>query len=342
MKKRETSQRVTIRTVAADAGVSVATASKVLRDAYGVSQSAKERVRASMSKLSYRPHAAARGMRGQTYTLGVLLPDLHNPFFDEIMKGVHSFLAVTPYQALLGFGQSEIDQEFALVHNMIDRQMDGLLMVAPRLTGKQIEDVAGQAPTVLIGLHEPKATNYDTVNNDDFESGRLAVHHLHEGGRRRIVFFSLALPPSIEESTIVVHRERGYRTAMNELKLARFSRVVFAGQDRGSIRDQALHLLRSKTRPEAIFCWTDFVAFEVMSVARELGLVVPGDVAIMGHDNTAFCDLSIASLTSIDQSGPLLGENSARLLIERIEGRTKSEFLTVVPKIVARGSTKIS
>ena len=78
-----------------------------------------------------------------------------------------------------------------------------------------------------------------------------------------------------------------------------------------------------------------------MSVARELGLHVPGDVAIMGHDNTAFCDLSIASMTSIDQSGPELGANAARLLIERIEGRTKSVFVTVAPKVVARGSTKM-
>ena len=94
---------------------------------------------------------------------------------------------------------------------------------------------------------------------------------------------------------------------------------------------QALRLFRQTTRPEAVFCWTDFVAFEVLSVARELGLHVPGDVAIMGHDNTAFCDLSIASMTSIDQSGPELGANAARLLIERIEGRTKSVFVTVAP-----------
>jgi LacI family transcriptional regulator len=104
---------------------------------------------------------------------------------------------------------------------------------------------------------------------------------------------------------------------------------------------QALRLFRQTTRPEAVFCWTDFVAFEVLSVARELGLHVPGDVAIMGHDNTAFCDLSIASMTSFDQSGPELGANAARLLIESIEGRTKSVFVTVAPKVVARGSTKM-
>ncbi|MER8370806.1 substrate-binding domain-containing protein [Mesorhizobium sp. M1378] len=93
--------------------------------------------------------------------------------------------------------------------------------------------------------------------------------------------------------------------------------------------------------PRSGLCWTDFVAFEVLSVARELGLHVPGDVAIMGHDNTAFCDLSIASMTSFDQSGPNFAQTPARLLIERIEGRTKSVFVTVAPKVVARGSTRM-
>jgi DNA-binding LacI/PurR family transcriptional regulator len=336
--KIEQQERVTIRTVAADAGVSVATASKVLRNAYGVSDAAKERVRASMARLGYRPHAAARGMRGQTYTLGVLLPDLRNPFFAEIMDGVNRYLASTPYQALLGLGQSAVRLEHNLVENMLDRQMDGLLLVAPRLPIQEIEDIARRIPTVLIGLHEAGATAYDTVNNDDFESGRLAVRHFAAAGRRRIAYFSLAVAGSPEDTT-VIHRENGYRAAMKELGLTRSIRIVHADQTREAIRAAAMHLLRPATRPEAIFCWTDFVAFEVISVARELGLDVPRDVGIIGHDNTAFCDLDIAALTSIDQSGPKLGADAARLLVERIGGRTTSQFITVAPRIVQRGSS---
>ena len=84
----------------------------------------------------------------------------------------------------------------------------------------------------------------------------------------------------------------------------------------------ARHLLQSRNRPEAIFCWTDFIALEVLSVARELGLSVPGDLAVVGYDNTSYCDLAQNSLTSVDQSGQVLGLQAARLLIERIEGRT--------------------
>jgi DNA-binding LacI/PurR family transcriptional regulator len=339
VKRRERSERVTIRTVAADAGVSVATASKVLRDAYGVSAAAKEKVRRSMAKLGYRPQAAARGMRGRTYALGVLLPDLRNPFFAEIMDGVSAFLAPTQYQALLGIGQSAASLEHALVDSMVDRQMDGLILVAPRLLAREIEEIARTIPIVLIGLHEPEATSYDTVNNDDVASGRLAVRHFYDAGYRKIAYFSLALPATAEDTTIV-HRERGYRAAMKELGLARSIRVVPAGQTRAAVRTAAERLLRPATRPEAIFCWTDFIAFEVMSVARGLGLAVPDDVAIIGHDNTAFCELEITSLTSIDQSGPDLGADAAKLLIERIEGRSDSRHLTVEPRIVQRRSSQ--
>lgn len=89
------SGRVTIKTVAEDAGVSTAAVSKVLRDAYGVSDALRAKVRASMDKLGYRPHTAARGMRGQTYTLGLLLPDMHNPFFGDIFAGINAALERT-------------------------------------------------------------------------------------------------------------------------------------------------------------------------------------------------------------------------------------------------------
>ena len=98
--------------------------SKVLRDAYGVSDALRDKVQASMQKLGYRPHAAARGMRGQTYTLGFLIPDLHNPFFADIMAGVNTALERTQYQTLLGVSDSARTMERALVDNMIDRRMD--------------------------------------------------------------------------------------------------------------------------------------------------------------------------------------------------------------------------
>ena len=334
---RKKNERVTIRDVAEDAGVSVAAVSKVLREAYGVSAALRAKVEASVKKLGYRPHAAARGMRGQTYTLGVLLPDLRNPFFADIMAGVNEALKRTQYQPLLGSGESAPTTERALIDAMIDRQMDGLILVAPRIDPAELEEIAGHVPMVAIGLHVPQAAGFDTVNNDDDVGGQLVVRHLHDAGYRNIA--CLSLDHSGPYGEVTTHREAGYRHVMSELGLAQQIRVLHASQTARDIQLTARHLLQSQQRPEAIFCWTDFVALEVLSVARELGLSVPGDLAVVGYDNTSYCDLAQNALTSIDQSGQVLGLQAARLLIERIKGRTAAEHLVVTPRLVARASS---
>ncbi len=337
MAPRKPSARVTIRTVAADAGVSVAAVSKVLRNAYGVSEALRAKVQASITRLGYRPHAAARGMRGQSYTLGVILPDLTNPFFADIMAGIDAALERTEYQPLLGVGQSSLAVELELVDAMLDRQMDGLILLGPRITIDRIAAIAERAPTVVMAHHPVGPTRFDTVNDDDQLGARLIVQHLAGMGYRSIVYFSQDL--QFNESQVTYHRELGYRAAMTEAGLGRYISVVMAEQAPREVRTMVRQLLQGRPRPEAIFCWTDFIAFEVLSVARELGLSVPDDVAIVGYDNTRYCDLAQNALTSIDQSGQLLGLQAARLLVERIKGREEAEHLVITPRLVVRAST---
>ena len=185
--------RITIRTVAEDAGVSVAAVSKVLRDAYGVSAALRARVQASIEKLGYRPHAAARGMRGQTYTLGFLIPDLRNPFFADIMAGVNAALERTQYQTLLGVSDLAEPNEKALIENMIDRQMDGIMVIGPRMPAGEIREFAARIPTVLLAYHPGKDDNFDTVNNDDRHGAELVVQHLVAAGYKQIAYLSQLL-----------------------------------------------------------------------------------------------------------------------------------------------------
>lgn len=333
-KNASRSGRVTIREVAEDAGVSVAAVSKVLRDAYGVSEQMRLRVRHSMTKLGYRPHTAARGMRGQTFTIGVILPDVRNPFFADIMAGVNSAVERTQYQVLLGIsstGGATVDD--ALVDSMIDRQMDGLIIIGAA-DQDQLVEIAQRKPVVTVGNHHADNKVYDTVNNDDHEGASLVVRHLAAGGYRRIAMFSL-----ISDSTIITQREHGYRQAMTELGLGAAINVLRARQTLREVQVAARRLLQSPNPPDAIFCWTDFVALEIISVATELGLSIPQDVGIAGYDNTMFCDFAQNSLSSIDQSGELLGLQATRLLIERIKGRAEPEHFVVPPRLVARRST---
>lgn len=338
MPARQKSQRVTIRNVALDAGVSVSAVSKVLRDAYGISDDLRARVRASMQKLGYRPHTAARGMRGQTYTLGVILPDLHNPFFADIVSGLNEALERTQYQTLFGIGLSNIPMEQSIIDAMMDRQMDGILIVGPRMTQDGIEAAAARIPMAVIA-HHAVATTYDTINDNDELGGTLAVQHLVERGYRNIAMLSLDMARTDDRTAVTVQRERGYHRAMESAGLKRFIKVVIAEQTSRDVQVAARHLLEGRSRPEALFCWTDFIALEVLSVARDLGLNVPGDLAVVGYDNTSYCDLAQNGLTSIDQSGQVLGLQAARLLVERINGRDTSEHFVVSPRLVARASS---
>lgn len=339
MASKDRSVRVTIRDVAGDAGVSVAAVSKVLRDAYGVSEQLRAKVRASMAKLGYRPHAAARGMRGQTYTLGFIIPDLHNPFFADIMAGVNAALERTQYQMLLGVSDSAEPHEKALIENMLDRQMDGIIVIGPRMSIEEVRGFAARIPTVLVGYHPQQDENFDTVNNDDTRGAELVVQHLVAQKYSHITYLSQKMHGANLPAMVTTRREAGYRAAMKAAGLAKNIRVVEAAQTSRDVQAVVRQMLESRNRPDAIFCWTDFIALEVLSVARDLGLEVPGDLAVVGYDNTWHCDLAQNALTSVDQSGQVLGLQGARLLIERIGGRDSAEHFIVTPRLVARASS---
>ncbi len=331
--------RATIRDVAAHAGVSVAAVSKVLRNAYGVSDSLRAKVQESMAKLGYRPHAAARGMRGQTFTIGVLLTDLRNPFFPDVMDGINDALDRTQYQALIGLGQATVPIEEALIDAIVDRQMDGIIMVGPRMTEDELATVGARLPTVTIGHHQPGAQAFDTVNNDDQRGAEMVVQHLAAQGYRNIMMLTLEVREQ-GEKVVSSQREGGYRAAMEDLGLSRYVNIIPASESAREVRAISRKILTSRNRPEAVFCWADYFALEFISVAIELGLRIPEDISVVGYDNTSYCDLAQNALTSIDQSGQLLGLQAARLLIERIKGRTIPEHYVVTPRLVARNSTK--
>lgn len=326
-------KRVTILDVADDAGVSFAAVSKVLRNAYGVSDSLRKRVNASIKKLGYSPNTAARGMRGRTFVIGTIFPDFRNPFFSDIFSGVAAALERTPYQSCVGIEAQTTAP--ALIQSMVDMQLDGLIIVGSTEPEDFLAERGKTIPIATIGHHLPNVTTFDTVNNNDQQSSQLAVQHLVQHGHKRIHMFSL----EVTNGTVVLEREKGFEIQVRESGIEADARINRSPQTLRDIQVMARNILESDERPDAIYCWTDFVALEVMSVATSLGLSVPEDIAIVGHDNTMYCDFQQNSLTSIDQSGEQLGLQAARLLVERIEGRTDPAHLVLQPRLVARGSS---
>jgi LacI family transcriptional regulator len=333
-------RRVTITDVAARANVSTAAVSKVLRNAYGVSPAMQARVRQAMTELGYRPHAAARGMRGQTYTIGVLIPDVRNPFFPEIIEGLTDHLAATDYQVLLGPAGSEPGSQARMTDAMIDRRMDGLVMIAPIMPRRQLEATARTLPTVVIGRHD-KSADYDAVVDDDLMGAGLIVDHLADLGHRRIAHIQhrdagRTMPTTMPQTV----RAEGYRQAMHRRGLTDEIDTVATSYSEEGGYAAARELLSRPVRPTAIFAGADVAAIGVLNAAYEAGLTIPDDISLAGYDNTNIAALGPISLTSVDQDGHLMGTNAARLLLERVEGkRHRSVLLSLAPTLVPRRST---
>lgn len=334
-----TGKRATITDVARVAGVSTASVSKVLRGSRGVSAATEATVRRAMEELGYRPHAAARGMRGQTYTIGAVMSDLSNPFFPEIVEGMRSQLEGTDYQVLLGPGGPGAPGQHAMTTAMLDRQMDGMILIAPAMPPSAIDAAAQEKPLVVIGNHGVN-DHWDTVVDDDLRGAALIVDHLTALGHRRIGYIahrddadavSARQPHSM--------RANGYRAAMTAAGLAAEIDVVQTSWTEEGGYQGALELLSRPQRPTAVFAGADVAALGVLRAVFEADLRVPEDVSVVGYDNTSIASLRPISLTSVDQSGRVMGASATRLLLERIEGRTRGVNLTIAPRLVERTST---
>jgi LacI family transcriptional regulator len=333
-------RRATIQDVAAAAGVSVSAVSKVVRDAYGVSPQMRAKVTAAIDELGYRPHAGARGMRGRSYTIGVVMVELTSPFQPEVAQGISDGLKGTPYQeVIVAAGTTASDRQMRCIEALLDRQVDGLILIAPWLDAAWIEDLASRIPTVAVALHGP-ATNFDTVVDDDFLGAQVMVDHLVELGHRRIVHTGMPPAKGMKRPFVLSHtaRQDGYEQAMRRHGLEPEVISTWYSEDGG--HRAAMEALSRPEPPTAIFAGADIAALGVLRAAEEHGLRVPDDLSVTGYDNIYVSTINRVSLTTVDQTGQLTGSVSARLLLERPEGgRTQPVRYVVAPRLVPRATS---
>jgi len=333
-------KRVTITDVARHAGVSTAAVSKVLRNAYGSSPAMQEKVRAAMAELNYRPHAAARGMRGRTYTIGVLLDNIRNPFFADILDGIRDELHRSEYTVLIGAAGFDADDQARTVRSMVDRQMDGIILIAPGSRRSEVLDTAATTPTVVIGHHDPSPAHDSVVDADGAGAG-LVVDHLVSLGHRDITLVSAqGTKASLWKQTPEAELAKGYLEAMERHGLEGRAQVVRASYSDDGGYKAGMQLLTSERPPTAIMTGADVAALGIYRATDALGLRVPDDLSLVGYNNTAIAALTAVQLSSVDQAGHTMGATAARMLIERVEGRRDRAVLTTMtPRLVVRRST---
>ena len=328
-------RRVTIGDVAAEAGVSVATVSKVINDRYGVAAETSSRVKAVIDDLGYESSLVARSLRShRTNVLGVLVADIE-PFSAELLKGVARAIKTSGYELIVysgsGHGKEHTGWERRNVSRLSGTLTDGIILVTPT-----VDDPGGAGTIVAVDPHTGAPT-MPSVHSDNLAGAVTATEYLIGLGHRRIGF--LAGRPDLESARL---REQGYQEALATAGIdaePQLRRV--GGYELETSLEPARQLLELTDPPTAIFAANDLSAIQTMNVAHSLGLSVPDDVSVIGFDNVPESALTDPPLTTIDQSIQTMGEEAVRLLVDLLNGVTDRPLQVTLPtKLVERQSCR--
>ncbi len=322
----------TMEDVARHVGMSRALVSLVFNDSPKVSEASRRRVLIAASELGYRRNDVARRLASRTTgTVGVLLNDLHNPFFAETYAGIHTAAGEHGRRPLLTTGSRMLAGEQQAVESMLEQRVDGMILVSPRMSSSELNAVAQMTPVVVIG-RVVRGTSIDSVTNDEHRGAELLVDHLHKLGHRRIVH--------IDGGTGAGARAR--RTGFERAMTARgLEPIVISGDYTETAGVNAAgEVLARRPLPTAVFGANDLVAVGALGAFEDAGCRVPDDISVAGYDNTYLAALRHIGLTSIDQRSGDLGRTAMSLLLERVsDGRSRSIVKTVTPALVVRQTT---
>ena len=325
--------RPTIHDVAARAGVSKSLVSLAMRGSPKVSEASRDAILAAAAELGYRPNAAARSLADRrSRTIGVLILDLHNPVFAEILDGVQAELRRHDYRTMLVTGDADPALEQASIEALLEHRVEGLLLISHRLPSDRLRAFAAEAPTVVVARRDVPAPRIDTVANDDVAGAGLAVDHLVSLGHTRIACLTGGDNPVSRD------REHGYRQAMARHGLGEHIAVM-----PGGLTDAAGHAAARQAlgqRPTALFAANDLAAMGALAAAHEAGLDVPRDVSVVGYDGIAIGALRHVDLTTVAQPLHDMGMLAAKRLLERIaEPGSAAQHIVVPTSLAERGTT---
>ncbi len=327
-------KHATINDVAERAGVSKSLVSLVMRGSPNVSDERRAAVLDAARKLNYRPNAAARSLvRQRSGVFGVVLSDLHNPFFADVADGIEEGAVAKGYRALLASGFLDPERERISVDTLLQLRVDGLILLGNVGNIGRFESAALSVPTVIVSRGAPSVL-MDSVCDDDRLGAELLVDHLVGLGHRRIAHISPG------DAAGGPGRRAGYESRMRHHGLAEHIAVVSGAFTFSGGRDGMLELLSATVRPTAVIAPNDFAAVGALEVADAAGLDVPGDISITGYDNIFLARMSRVDLTTVEQPAAQLGQTAVALLRERVEdGRRKAKRIVVPPELVLGSTT---
>lgn len=326
----------TIQDVAKTAGVSVATVSRVLNNSGSVAQGTRDAVLDAIRQLNYRPNLLGRNLRRTESRLVLtLLPTIANPFYARIVKGIEDIACKNRYNVMLCNTDSDVNRELIYLEMLKNRLADGVILMAPVIDSSELSAIGAEFPVVQCCEYKEGA-NVSLTSIDNYDAAKKAVKHLIALGRKRVAMVSC-----LNNFLSTIQREQGYKAVMEEAGQELGDRsVVYGDYSFISGYRAALGLLAQNERPDAIFAISDVMAIGVLKAAREKGLKVPEDLAVVGFDNISFASMCSPMLTTVSQPKYDLGCTAMGLLVRTIRGELRgSEEIVLENELVIREST---
>lgn len=310
---------VTIQDVAQLAGVSVATVSRVLNNSSSVAQKTRETVLDAIKKLNYQPNLLGRNLRRmETRMILVLLPNISNPFYSRLVKGMEDVAHKNGYNVMLCNTDSDKSREIMYLELLKNKLSDGVIFMAPELSKEELSAIGKDYPVVQCCEYKEGAS-VSHVSIDNFQAAYRAVKHLLGLGHKKIGLISCQ-----NSFVSTIRREEGYKRALEEAGIAVEKELVKYGDYgfKSGLR-AAKEMFSMKEKPTAIFSISDVMAIGVLKAAVESGLSIPDDIAVAGFDNISFASMYDPPLTTVSQPKYDLGCEAMDLLLKLIKGELK-------------------
>ena len=327
----------TIRDVAKLAGVSVATVSRVLNKNGYVNKETEQKVTTAIQQLQYEPNAVARGLAGKkTGTIALILPDISNPFFPEMARGVEDVAHQLGYTVILCNSDDQGVKERSYIEVLKKKYIDGIIFASNTLDEADVEAMQKNDLPLVILDRAPIQDSFSVIRSKNYEGAQLAVKHLLEIGCKRIAHIY-----GPQEFDTAKERMTGYEDAVREMPWYSPSLMV-PGNFRIDGGMRAIEVLMSRHPDvDGIFAGNDLMAVGALKALYRLGKKVPDEVAICGFDGIALTEITEPEITTVAQPIYEMGSLAAKVLIEKITATVKANPIHEMDvRLIQRGSTK--
>jgi LacI family transcriptional regulator len=327
----------TIKDIAKKANVSYGTVSRALNNKYGVKKETRERVLAVAGRMGYSPNGIARGLvKKATNTIGLVIPDILNPFYPGVACGIEDKALKGGYSVFFCNTNHDKKREIQSLKLLAEKRVDGII-VAPGLDDSDIpNDVTGGDIPIVHICRRYVEPDKSFVVIDDERGGFLATKHLIEQGYKKIGFIGAQ-----NQALYMDKRFEGYKQAFKKYGLELDDRYIYSSDFR---RQTGYRLVRKMIAngdyPRAIFAENDILALGVIQGIRESGLSIPEDIAVVGFDDIPFASFPEVQMTTIHQPKHEMGEIAVSILLDQLSGRnTQPRKVILEPRLIVRRSS---